>query len=95
MYFYYLVGFLTLSLKHAICSLFVYAFDEVELSSQRFYNELQRHVYISPVSLIDVAQFFLHLLDKKEAEIKKQLFRLQNGLKTIDKVIHIYICCEL
>ncbi|XP_070789387.1 dynein axonemal heavy chain 7 [Pituophis catenifer annectens] len=52
--------------------------------SELFYNELQRHNYVTPTSYLELISTFQSLLEKKRAEVMKLKKRYEVGLEKLD-----------
>ncbi|KAG8124794.1 hypothetical protein E2320_020258, partial [Naja naja] len=52
--------------------------------SELFYNELQRHNYVTPTSYLELISTFQSLLEKKRSEVMKLKKRYEVGLEKLD-----------
>ena len=52
--------------------------------SERFYNELQRHNYVTPTSYLELISTFKVLLSKKQNEVHKLKRRYEVGLEKLN-----------
>ena len=58
----------------------VFVHQSVERMSQKFFETLRRHNYVTPTSYLELLQTFIRLVAEKRAEIETQRERLQIGL---------------
>lgn len=52
--------------------------------SELYYQQLRRYYYVTPMSFIELLNLFKNLLKKRSEEIKKEIYRYENGLSTLE-----------
>ncbi|MCQ2815733.1 MAG: AAA family ATPase, partial [archaeon] len=57
--------------------------NTVITASEKYYQELRRRNYVTPMSFIELLNLFKHLLQKRKEEIKKEIERYGNGVDVI------------
>lgn len=58
----------------------MYVHQSVERRSKEFFEELRRHVYVTPTSYLELLNTYITLLGEKRAELEQLRGRLENGL---------------
>jgi dynein heavy chain len=59
--------------------------------SEKFYQELRRHYYVTPMSFIELLNLFKNLLKKRSKEMNDEIVRYEKGLEIIEdseKIAH-------
>lgn len=69
---------------HSIVDLwfeFVFVSQDVDIMTDRLYQEMRRYFYTTPSSYLDLLKLYLLLLDKKQQEIIRGRDRISCGLQ--------------
>ncbi|CAD7967000.1 unnamed protein product, partial [Amoebophrya sp. A25] len=64
----------------AICSACVVVHESVQAQAENFLHVLQRHVYVTPKSFLDLLQGYQELLGEKQQHLRKSQRRLKVGI---------------
>jgi dynein heavy chain len=53
--------------------------------SERYYNELRRYYYVTPMSYIELLNIFKNLITRRTSEIRNEINRYEMGLKILEE----------
>mmetsp|Transcript_7015 Transcript_7015/g.5257 ORF Transcript_7015/g.5257 Transcript_7015/m.5257 type:complete len:92 (-) Transcript_7015:1012-1287(-) len=63
-----------------LAEMFMHVHKSVETTSDKFFEELRRKVYVTPKTYLDGLNLFLTQLNLKRKESKENIQRLSNGI---------------
>ena len=66
-----------------IVNAFKYIHKRVEVESKLFYEEMRRHVYLTPISYLELLTLYQKILKEKTKEFNNNIKRF-NGLKVLN-----------